>query len=109
MHSFSLRFYALAAGENLADLTDRHPPLDPAEDVADFIDIGLGIEAVPTFGARGLNEPITTLPSAQGDRVDTCQTGDFANGEQLLMSEITGIQRRLGRFKHCRKTTILEG
>ncbi|MNU02969.1 hypothetical protein D3C72_2468370 [compost metagenome] len=53
---------ALATGENLADLAHRHASFDPTEDATDFVDISLGIQAVPTFGARGLNQSISALP-----------------------------------------------
>ncbi|MCY1179995.1 hypothetical protein D9M73_204220 [compost metagenome] len=93
----------LGARQDLADLADRDTALDPAENAAHFIDIGLGIEAVAAVRARGLNQAITALPGAQGHRIDARDARDFPDRKQLLLIEAVFIQRRRGGFSHRKK------
>ncbi|MNP77739.1 hypothetical protein D3C76_1752250 [compost metagenome] len=69
----SLPGEGIAASQNTADLADRHAALQPPKDTADFIDISLGIQAVTTVGADGLNQSITAFPGTKGHGVDTGQ------------------------------------
>ncbi|MNE36658.1 hypothetical protein D3C80_1304770 [compost metagenome] len=90
----------LAADKDASHLAHCNAALQPAEDVADIIDIGLGVQAMATVGTGGQNEPITALPGAQGHRVYARQAGDFTNREQLLVLQSLVDRRGTSLFAH---------
>ncbi|MNH04635.1 hypothetical protein D3C79_639360 [compost metagenome] len=55
------------------DLTNAHPPLEPAQDLADLSDILLAVEPVPLLGTGRLHQAMASLPGPQGDGIDAGQ------------------------------------
>jgi hypothetical protein len=79
-------FHIASARENAADLAHRHAALDPAHDAADRVDVSLRIKAVPALGARRSDQPVTTFPGTQRDRIDTGQARYLTDGKQRFMA-----------------------
>lgn len=73
----------MAARKDAAHLADCHTALQPAEDTADVIDVGLGVQAVTAVGAGWLNQPVAALPGTQGHGIDARQPGHFPDRKQL--------------------------
>ena len=74
-------------------LPDAHPPLQPAQDLADLANILLAVEAVALFGTGRLHQTVATLPGAQGHGVDAGEAGDLANGVDPLISQRSNFLR----------------
>ena len=81
------RTLALGALEDLAHLADRPPALQPRQNAAHRIDVGLRIQAMTAVGAGWLDQPVAPLPGAQGDWIDPGQARHFTNGKQLFLSQ----------------------
>ncbi|MNH31296.1 hypothetical protein D3C79_916440 [compost metagenome] len=90
----------LATGKNAGHLTHRHTAFQPAEDAADLVDIGQGVQAMATVGASGLDEAVAALPGAQGYRVHARKAGDFTNREQFLVFQARIDFRGTSLFVH---------
>jgi hypothetical protein len=92
--------HVLGTGQDATHLAHRHAALDPAENAAHFVDVGLGIETVPAFGANRLHQPIATLPGAQGHRVDAGDPGDLTNRQQRFALMRVGTLVRGKQVSH---------
>jgi hypothetical protein len=84
----------MLAGEQLADLADRQAATGPVQDVADALHILGRVQAMAAFGALRADQPVATLPGAQGYRVDAGQAHHIAHGQQIR--EVASVIGQVG-------------